>query len=147
MTHEDQQRRSEDRDRDLNKRLDALERKVQELDNSVNSVKQEQTHLKEIFAARFAVIEKGQELGLSELKAIAINIANFTTDPERSPIGRQMLLSYRQLEATCGELQDSIKKHEEWQTSVNTVIAIVKWVGISGVVAIIVGIIKLLKSI
>ena len=155
----DQNRRSEDRDRALNERLDRMDRENQSLSHqvtaleaSVQIVKLEQLHLKELIDSRFKAIEKSQELQLSETKSLSAMITAMADDPGKSPAGR----SLHNLIATVAQTVDvhSIKLEEhstvhqeilKWQDQVNGVLGILKWVGAGGVVAVIIEGIRLLK--
>jgi len=153
-----QQRRSEDRDRDLNGRLDQLEKaygvltsQVAKMESSVNIVKLEQTHLKEIFDARLKVIEEGQKTQVLKFDHLADLIVSMSTDVTKSAAGRQVNGYIQQLEATLAQQAETIEKHaethrklKEWQDRVDTVIMIMKWIGPMGVVALGIQVIRLL---
>lgn len=153
MADQEHSRRSEDRDRNLNGRLDQMERmyndltaKVTQLESSVQFVKLEQGHLKEIFDVRMRGIEKGQEIVLAEMKAIGARIETWATEPEKSVAGRMLKDNLHQISVTCEEHGESIERIRTWIGHADGVLLVFKWTGPLGVISLIIWIIKLLIS-
>jgi hypothetical protein len=149
---DDHQRRSEDRDRELNHRLDQLEKAystltatVTQLETSVNVVKLEQSHLKEIFDSRMRILEKGQELQLTKIDQVSRDIQLMGSDAEKTPAGRSMIGNLHTVQASCDELGEKVAIHKEWMDRVDGVLTILKWVGAGGLVALGISILRLLK--
>lgn len=146
------ERRFDDRDRLLNDRLDAMEHDHQQLrhqvtaiDARINIVQLEQTHLKDLFDARLKVIERTMEMQLTEIKSIGLNISKMGDSPDGTPMGRTMLTEVHQVRATCDEHHDTLTSLKDWQTRVDGVLVILKWIGAGGLVALGITLLRLLR--
>lgn len=146
-------RRIEDRDRALNMRLDQLERgyqemsnKVTQLESSVNVVKLEQSHLKELFEARLRIIEKNQEIQIHKFDKLGDDITNMASDITKSPAGRFVTETISTLQKSVTEQATTIQKHQDWQKEIEGVLNILKWIGAGGLVALGMAILRLLKA-
>jgi chromosome segregation ATPase len=145
----EEQRRHDDRDRMLNQKLDHMERENQSLhrlatalETAVNTVKLEQTHLRDLFDARFRVVEKGAELQLSETKQIAKDIQMMGSDVDKSPATRSLQQQLDEQREKLNAHEDAHTRLRDWQNQVEGVLAIVKWIGAGGVLAIIIAVIR-----
>lgn len=149
--HDTHQRRAEDDPlRLLNGRLVALEQRYASLSGEfarltaeVGLVKVEQLHLKELLAARLQVIEQGQAMHNTALEGIRRDIQAMAGDAEKSPAGRALS---GEIAVVQQRLDTHSAKHnalKEWQDQVNGVISFLKWVGIAGIVAIVLWVMRL----
>lgn len=150
----EQQRRIEDRDKMLNTRLDQMDRDQQglsilvtKLESSLAVVKLEQTHLKELFDARLRVIEQGQALQLSEMKAISVSLSAMSSEPEKTPGGRALRTDMQSLSASIEENRDSLDEMKTWKNQVNGVLFALKWVGAGGLLSLLIWVFKAIKLI
>jgi len=160
MDEAQQLRRADDRDRVLYSRLDTAERASSELatkftalESSVNIVKIEQGHLKELFEARFKGLERGQELQIEKFDHLAAQLLDISQDVNKSPATRLLADQIRSVDASCSEALEKIGRHEvihgelkQWQSNVDTVLGILKWVGAGGIVATIIAIIRVIAK-
>ena len=147
-------RRAEDRDRELNARLETLERRYQDLekavtglDATVNLLKVEQKHAGELFDARLRGIEKGQELHTSKLDGLAALITTMASDPDKSPAGKALVAHIADVEGRCAAQAATIEELTKWQTRIDGAFLLVKFTGWSGLIALIVLILRALNII
>lgn len=159
MTSEDQTRRLGDRDQMLNGRLDSMEREhqllrvqVTALESKLNIVQLEQTHLKDLFDARLKVIEKAMEMQLAETKAISVAIQAMGSDPDRTPAGRIIQAEIKSIFASLDETKETINSHikihtdlKDWQTRVDSILSVLKWIGAGGLTALGITVLRMLK--
>jgi chromosome segregation ATPase len=136
-------RRSEDRDRALNQRLDKLEESylamtmtVTKLQTDVNVVKLEQSHLKEIFESRMRVLERGQDLQLSKIDQVSKDLQTIASDIEKTPLGRTLTGYIHDLQERSNAQALTLKEHEnvfqqlvQWQNGIESVLSLFKWIG------------------
>lgn len=151
------QRRQDDRDKYITSRVEALERAVDRLtlgsthlEQSVATVKLEQSHLKELMDARLRIIEKNQEFGIAQMNQIAKDIVGMGSDVQRTPAG-QILNGY--IEAVRVQVLEHAEKISEqsiaqrslttWQNRVDGVLYALKWMGAGGVAALIITLVRL----
>lgn len=157
MTHrgtmdEDLSRRADDRV--MNSRLELLDQgyqslnaKVLQLEASINVVKLEQSHFRELFESRFKIIERGQELAISKIDSIQKEIAAMADGPERTPMGRALAHDIKTANGTLDGLLDDQKALKEWQLRVDSIISVLKWMGGAGVGALLLGLLRMLKMV
>lgn len=144
------QRRADDRERELNTRLSHLERSYEELqgtvlklDATINVVKLEQSHIKELFDARLKTIEKGQELQVAELKGIGVKIEAMASEAEKTPMGRMIVGHISDVQQELGRHETKLNDVQAWQTRVDGVLLMLKFMGASGVAALAVALLRM----
>ena len=152
MDEAQQQRRADDRDRQLYARLDQQDKSYAELtskfvalESSVNVVKIEQGHLKELFEARFKGLERGQELQIEKFDNLANRLLEMSQDAMKSPATRSLHDHITSVDHTCSQILETIETHKKihtdlktWQSNVETVLGILKWMGPMGVAGLII---------
>ena len=140
------QRRSSDQNQQLNDRLDRLEKQqerfqvtVGALENSVNTVKMEQAHTRELVDARLRMIEKAGELHAAKIDDIRLLITQQGDAAERTPSGRQLLTKITDVEqdlisvhATSGKHDMRLSSHDEWQNQMKGSISTALWLSSGG---------------
>jgi hypothetical protein len=161
MTDVEHNRRFDDRDRALNTKIDQLERdyqilmqKVTLLEASVQVVKLEQTHLKELMDSRLKVIEKSQELQLVKMDQLSKEVIGMGNDVDKTPAGRTLQRSIEAVTTTVEAHTIALEKQtkvqteiELWQKGIDSVIAILKWMGPVGIVALALTLLRMAKLI
>jgi hypothetical protein len=142
MTVEQNDRRVEDRDRVLHSRLDQMERdhqkltmQVSALDAALGIVKLEQVHLKEIFEAKLNIIQRGQDLQLSEMKQIAKDISTMAAEPEKTPGGRLLRGEIQTVRQTVDGNSSDLRQFHDWKANVEGALFILKWMGAGGLIS------------
>lgn len=128
----------------LYQRLTQLEAKFGTLENKVNTLTLEQKHMLEMFSAKFNTLERTQELMISEVRGLNQSIVNMAAEADKSPAGRGLLNLIDELRkhgvAHDGEAKSrdaSIKDLQEWQNKIDGVLYVLKWMGASGVAALV----------
>lgn len=118
-------------------RLTRLEHHVGTLETKVNTLTLEQKHMLDLFGARFSTVEKQQEHALSELRSLSTMIAAMASEPDKSPAGRALLRSIEEFAAGAEERAKAVAELKKWQQHVDGVLYVLKWLGASGVAALV----------
>lgn len=121
----------------LYERLLRLENHVSALETKVNTLSLEQKHMLDLFSARFGTLERSQELTLSELRSLTGTINTMASEADKSPAGRTILSALRKFEEGAQERTDGLEALRQWQQRVDGVLMILKWMGASGVAALV----------
>ena len=116
-------------------RLQQLERSVAALETKVNTLSLEQKHMLDLFGARFSTIERTQDLTLSEVRGLGTSITTMAAEADKSPAGRMLLTALAEMRDGANAKRDTLDGLQEWQTRVDGVLLVLKWMGASGVVA------------
>jgi hypothetical protein len=159
MNDDDRLRRYEDRDRMLHTRLEQMEREYQtlshtvsQLENAVNIVKLEQGHLKDLFSARLSVIEEGNKLQISKIEQLIKDVQAMTSDVDKTPMGRSLNGYIRGVQGQVDEHSEKLQEHArihadllKWQDRVEGVLAVLRWIGAGGLIALGISILRMLK--
>jgi hypothetical protein len=132
--HDDPGRRRDDPYRELNDRLSALERDFSRMRTELNTIKLEQTHMSSLFTARFATLEKAQELMIAELRAVNQGINSMASEADKSPAGRSLLNLIEEHSHGAMERNHQIRHLQEWQTKADGVFSVLTFVGWSGLI-------------
>lgn len=118
-------------------RLERLEKTVAALETKVNTLSLEQKHMLDLFGARFSTLERSQDLAISELRVLNVNITTMAAEADKSPAGRQILAALHEVRTSSDDGERNLQEFREWQQQINGVLLILKWMGASGVVALI----------
>lgn len=136
---ETQNRRTDDQDRRLNERLERLEKQqertqtsVVALETTVNTVKGEQVHMREIMDARLRMIEDTGKLHTAKLEDLRSLLATMMDSADKSPAGREMLTHVRELEKACSEQERRIQELTAWKNKADGILSVAFWLGWSG---------------
>lgn len=154
-------RRSDDRDRMLNGRLDNIEREYQTLYRTVVGVqsdialiKQDTGHLKDLVNARIATLERTLELAITKLEALSANLQAMASEPERMPATKMLKQEITQMHAELDENRDKLAEHarahtnlQTWRNQVEGALQVFKYLGIGTVIWIAVSVLRALKVI
>ena len=71
----------------LYQRRTRLEVQYPTLERTVNALSLEQKHMPELFGARFSTLERSQELTISEVRALNLNITTMASEAGKSQPG------------------------------------------------------------
>lgn len=125
-------------------RLTQLEAKFGLLEGKVNTLTLEQKHMLDMFSARFSTLERTNELMISEVRGLRESIVNMAAEADKSPAGRGLIRMIQDLrdhgDAHDGEAERrelAIKALADWQQRVDGVLYLLKWMGASGVAALV----------
>lgn len=125
-------------------RLTKLEATVGTLETKVNTLTLEQKHMLDMFGARFSTLERTQELLISEVRSLNQSITHMAAEADKSPAGRALLKMIQDIreegEVSDGDAnrrEDRVKALAEWQQRVDGVLFVLKWMGASGVTALV----------
>lgn len=89
-----------------------IDRRLSALERDMALVQKEQSHLRELFSAKFVVIENGLTLISSKLDALLSSSAQQSSDPSATPAGRAILADLEELHAESDERKAD---HEAWR--------------------------------
>lgn len=91
---------------DIDRRLSALER-------DMALVQKEQSHLRELFSAKFTVVENGLSLLSAKLDTLLNSMTQQAGDPNATPAGRIVM---GEIEELRGESEERREDHEAWRS-------------------------------
>lgn len=147
------QRRIDDRDQRLHDRIDIVERFIEErariiddLAHEIKIVKLEQGHLSKMIDTRLLVMEKSQEMCLVELRGLSTSISNMASDPGSSPAGRVLMSLITLSQNVVKEHTEDLKSAREWQDKTEGALALIRWIGVAGLITIIGLVVKAIKG-
>lgn len=147
-------RRVDDWDRQLADRLERLERQhdqiratVVSLENTVNTVKLEQAHMREIVDARLRMIEEAGKLQLVKLDDLKALIGDQAADPRKSPAGREVMTRIDDIEKAFDERGVKVDSLVSWRARAEGAISLLNWVGAAGLVGFGLAMLRILKLI
>ncbi len=117
-----------------------LHRSVLHLESEVALVKAAQAHIKEIFEARFATVEKMLEHSTEKTARILDIVNQWIGEPEKTPAGRTLLAAVQnvatsataieaRVTASAAELRAELTALTAWKNQADGAISIIRWVG------------------
>lgn len=123
MADEFLDRRSEER-----RQLDHLTHEVNALKSKVDILQLEQGHLVKLFEAKFSGLDSNVKLGISKIETLADKFTGLISEPDGSPMGRNLNLR-------ANENRKDIDELLTWKSSVEGGVWLLRLMTIPGIIA------------
>ncbi len=144
---------NDDRDRMLNQKLDRLEyenqilqKQVTALETTINVVKLEQSHLKELFDARFKIIEAAHMAQLNKLEQMSKEIQTMASDVDNSPATRALQVQVNEIRDRVVMIEEILKELRDWKNQVDGALFFLKFATGGSLLALVLAVVKILTG-
>lgn len=133
-------------DDELSDRLGLLEQKYAALQQSLQRVEMEQSHVREIINSRFDILGKQHDLLLAKFEAVSDRMTQAIGDADKSPMGRSLSSMINGVGGRVTQCETDVEDLARWQTRVDGVLMVLKFMGAGGLAALVLVLLRMMKA-